>query len=178
LNILAVNGVPGGFSGALPPARPVAYLRRPEGALETSITYEEGHAHVAAIRVLSWRLRRLPTIEEVAEVLGSKVELTNHRLRALESLGIVTVVQNPFETHVSVEDYLALEKLPVESNQDALRDAVQDFRKRQTEKADEMVRLFEEADEGKERQEKHDQMAEDLRRFKQKKPKKAPWEDR
>jgi uncharacterized protein YbaP (TraB family) len=88
------------------------------------------------------------------------------------------VVQNPFETHVSVEDYLALEKLPVESNQDALRDAVQDFRKRQTEKADEMVRLFEEADEGKERQEKHDQMAEDLRRFKQKKPKKAPWESR
>jgi DNA-binding transcriptional regulator YhcF (GntR family) len=144
--------------------------------METSITYEEGHAHVAAIRVLSWRLRRLPTIEEVAEVLGSKVELTNHRLRALESLGIVTVVQNPFETHVSVEDYLALEKLPVEANQDALRDAVQDFRKRQNEKADEMVRLFEEADEAQEKREKHDQMAEDLRRFKKKKPKKAPWE--
>lgn len=146
--------------------------------METSITYEEGHAHVAAIRVLSWRLRRLPTIEEVADVLGSKVEITNHRLRALESLGIVTVVQNPFETHVSVEDYLALEKLPVEANQDALRDAVQDFRKRQNEKAEKMVRLFEETDEGQEKREKHGQMAEDLRRFKPRKPKKAPWESR
>jgi hypothetical protein len=144
--------------------------------MQTSITYEEGHAHVAAIRVLQWRLRRPPTIEEVAEVLGSKVELTNHRLRALESLGIVTVVQNPFETHVSVEDYLALEKLPVEANQDVLRDAVQDFRKRQSEKADEMVRLFEETDEGQVKREKHGQMADELRRFKPRKPKKAPWE--
>lgn len=144
--------------------------------METSITREEGHAHVAAIRVLCYRLRRPPTIEEVAEVLGSKVEITNHRLRALEGLGIVSVVENPFEVHVSVEDYLALENLPVEADEDAFKDAVKDFQKRQTEKADEMMRIFEESDEKREKKEKHDQMADDLKRFKRKKPKKAPWE--
>jgi len=144
--------------------------------MQTSITREEGHAHVAAIRVLLHRLRRLPTIEEVAEILGSKVEITNHRLRALEGLGIVSVVENPFEVHVSVEDYLALENLPVEADEDTLKDAVKDFQKRQSEKADEMMRIFEETDEKREKKEKHDQMAEDLKRFRQKKPKKAPWE--
>ena len=120
--------------------------------METSITREEGHAHVAAIRVLL------------------------HRLRALEGLGIISVVENPFEVHVSVEDYLALENLPVEADEDALKDAVKDFQKRQSEKADEMMRIFEESDEKREKKEKHDQMAEDLKRFKRKKPKKAPWE--
>ena len=144
--------------------------------MQTSITREEGHAHVAAIRVLRYRLRRPPTIEEVAEILGSKVEITNHRLRALEGLGIISVVENPFEVHVSVEDYLALENLPVEADEDTLKDAVKDFQKRQSEKADEMMRIFEETDEKREKKEKHDQMAEDLKRFRQKKPKKAPWE--
>jgi hypothetical protein len=144
--------------------------------LETSITREEGHAHVAAIRVLWYRLRRPPKIEEVADALGSKVEITNHRLRVLESLGIVSVVENPFEVHVSVENYLALEDLPVEVDKDALGDAVKDFQKRQSEKTDEMMRIFEDTHEEKEMKEKHDQMADDLKRFKKKKPKKAPWE--
>jgi len=144
--------------------------------VQTSITHEEGHAHVAAIRVLRYRLGRLPTIEEVAEVLGSRTEITNHRLRALQALGIISLVENPFEVHVAVEDYLALEKLPVEADQDALKDAVKDFQRRQSEKTDEMMRIFEESDEGRERQEKHDQMADELRRFRTKKPRKAPWE--
>jgi DNA-directed RNA polymerase specialized sigma subunit len=144
--------------------------------VDTSITREEGHAHVGAIRVLRHRLGRLPTVEEVAEVLGSKVEITNHRLRTLQSLGIISLVENPFEVHVCVEDYLALEKLPVEANEDVLADAVQDFQKRQSEKTDEMMRIFEESDEKKEQKQKHDQMADELRRFKKKKPGKAPWE--
>lgn len=144
--------------------------------METSITREEGHAHVAAIRVLLYRLRRPPKVEEVAEALGSKVEITNHRLRVLESLGIVSVVENPFEVHVCVEDYLALENLPVEIDEDALGDAVKDFQKRQHEKTDEMMRIFEETDEQKEMKEKHDEMADELKRFKKKKARKAPWE--
>ena len=144
--------------------------------METSITHDEGHAHVAAIRVLRYRLKRPPTVEEVAEVLGSSAEITNHRLRALESLGIISLVENPFEVHVSVADYIALEKLPVEADEDALADAVQDFQRRQTEKADEMMQVFEDTDEEKEQKTKHDRMADDLRKFKRKKPKKAPWE--
>ncbi len=145
--------------------------------MEVRIAYEEGHAHVAAVRVLQYRLKRPPTIDEVAEVLGSKPEITNHRLRALEAAGIVTIVENPFESHVSVRDHLALEKLPPEVSEAGLSEAVQDFKKRQAEKAEEMIRLFDEGDPNRERKERTDKMAEDLRSFKPKKtPRKAPWD--
>ena len=145
--------------------------------MEVRIAYEEGHAHVAAIRVLHHRLKRPPTLEEVAEVLGSKPEITNHRLRALAALGIVAIVENPFETHFSVRDHLALEKLPAEVSEAGLSEAVQDFKKRQAEKAEEMIRLFDEGDPNKERRERTEKQAEDLRGFQPKKStKKAPWE--
>ncbi len=145
--------------------------------MEVRIAYEEGHAHVAAIRVLQYRLKRPPTIDEVAEVLGSKSEITNHRLRALERLGIVTIVENPFETHVSVRDHLALEKLPVEVSEAGLSEAVQDFRRRQAEKAEEMIKLFDDSDPEREKRERTERQADDLRKYEPKKStKKAPWE--
>lgn len=145
--------------------------------MEVRIAYEEAHAHVAAVRVLQYRLHRPPTIDEIAEALGSKPEITNHRLRALEKLGIVTIVENPFEVHVSVRDHLALEKLPAEVSEAGLSEAVQDFRKRQAEKADEMMRLFEEGDAEKERRERNEKIESDLKGFQpKKKARKAPWE--
>jgi DNA-binding transcriptional regulator YhcF (GntR family) len=144
--------------------------------MEITVTFDVGHAHVAAVRVLQYRNGRPPTIEEVAEVLGSKVELTNHRLRALERAGIVTIVENPFEAHVSVRDHLALEKLPAEVDENALSEAVDDFKKRQAEKAEEQMRVFEESDEEREKREKHGAMEQELKSFRAKKTKKAPWE--
>jgi hypothetical protein len=145
--------------------------------MEVRIAYEEGHAHVAAVRVLQHRLARPPTIEEIAEVLGSKPEITNHRLRALEALGIVTIVENPFEVHVSVRDHLALEKLPPEVSEAGLSEAVQDFKKRQAEKAEERMRLFDESQPDQERRERAEQRAEELRSYQPRKPtRKAPWE--
>jgi hypothetical protein len=144
--------------------------------LEITITFDEGHAHVGAIRVLRYRLGRPPTIEEIAEVLGSQVEITNHRLRALQKLGIVVIVENPFDAHVSVGDHLALEKLPAEADEAGLADAVEDFRRRQEQKAEEMMRVFEESDEAAEKREKHDEIEKGLRSYKKKPPKKAPWE--
>ncbi|HMB71744.1 MAG TPA: hypothetical protein VKU85_20700 [bacterium] len=144
--------------------------------MEVTITQDEGHAHVAAIRVLSYRLGRPPTMEEVAEILGSKVEITNHRMRKLASLGIVHLVENPFDVHLSVADHLALEKLPAEIDEDALSDAVEDFKKRQEEKAQEMMRVFESDEEEQEKRKKHDEIADGLKSFKPKKAKKAPWE--
>ena len=145
--------------------------------MDVQIAYEEGHAHVAAIRVLQYRMKRPPTIDEVAEVLGSKSELTNHRLRALEKLGIVTIVENPFESHVSVRDYLALEKLPAEVSEAGLSDAVKDFRRRQAEKAEEMMKVFEETDPEREKKDRTERQAGDLKNYQPKKStKKAPWE--
>jgi len=115
-------------------------------------------------------------MEEVAEVLGSKPEITNHRMRALAALGIVHLVENPFDVHLSVANHLELEKLPEEANEEALSEAVEEFRKRQEKKAEEMLQIFEKDEEGKERKKKHRQMAEDLRQFKKKPAKKAPWE--
>jgi hypothetical protein len=144
--------------------------------LETTITYDEGHAHVAAIRVLRYRSGRPPTIEEVAEILGSTVEITNHRLRALESRGIISVIENPFEAHLSVRDHLALEQLPTEDTGEGLAEAVEDFQKRQEEKASEMMRLFEEGDADKDKDDRQKGLEQELRKFKKKKVRKAPWE--
>ena len=145
--------------------------------MEVQVAYEEGHAHVAAIRLLQYRLKRPPTLDEVAEALGSKPEITNHRLRALQALGIVRMVENPFDVHISVGDHLALEKLPAEVSEAGLSDAVQDFKKRQAEKAEEMIRMFDEGDPNQERRERTGKQAEDLRKFQPKKAaKKAPWE--
>jgi hypothetical protein len=144
--------------------------------MDVTITQDEGHAHVAAIRVLRHRLGRPPTMEEVAEILGSRVEITNHRMRKLASLGIVHLVENPFDVHLSVADHLALEELPTEVDENALSDAVEDFKKRQEQKAEEMMRVFESDEEAKEKRKKHDEIADGLKRYKPKKSKKAPWE--
>jgi DNA-directed RNA polymerase specialized sigma subunit len=145
--------------------------------MDIRISREVGHAHVAAVRVLQYRQGRPPTPDEIAEVLGSKVELTTHRLRALQAAGIVTLVENPFETHVSVRDHLALDQLPQEVSEEGLSDAVAEFKKRQTEKAGEMIRLFEESDEKAERKDRADKHATDLSQWKPKKSPKAPWEE-
>jgi len=144
--------------------------------LKIVITQETGHAHVGAIRVLHYRTGRPPTLEEVAELLGSTVEVTNHRLRALEAIGAVTIVENPFEAHVSVANHRALEELPEEADEEGLADAVEDFKRRQVEKADEMMRAFEEDDEGAEKKKRHDRIEKELKTFKKKPTKKAPWE--
>ncbi len=145
--------------------------------MQPTITYEEGHAHVAAVRVLTYRLGRPPTVEEIADVLGSKPELTNHRLRILEELGIVVRVENPFNVHFSVRDHLALEKLPAEASTAGLSDAVLDFQKRQEKKSEEFVKMFEEMNPDKEKKEKYSKLEEEMRSFQKKKgARKAPWE--
>jgi len=145
--------------------------------MQPTITYEEGHAHVAAIRVLNYRLGRPPTVEEIAEALGSKPELTNHRLRILEGLGIIVRVENPFNVHFSVRDHLALEKLPAEASTAGLADAVQDFQKRQEKKSEEFVKMFEDLNPEREKKEKYSKLEEEMRSFQKKKPgRKPPWE--
>lgn len=144
--------------------------------MKASITQELGHAHVAAIRVLTFRNGRPPTPQEVGELLGSQVELTTHRLRGLEELGIVRLVESPFDVHVVITDHLALEELPEEETGVDLAAEVQDFQKRQEEKAEEFQRIFDEEDPEKEKKEKYSQLESDLRSFKKKKAKKAPWE--
>jgi len=145
--------------------------------MEIRISREEGHAHVAAVRVLQYRLGRPPTLEEIAEVLGSTRELTTHRMRALQARGIVVLVENPFETHVSVGNHLALDELPEDVSESGLAQAVEEFKKKQGEKAEEMVRLFEETDEAAEKRKANEERAGELRKFRPRKPaKKAPWE--
>ncbi|MDP6460528.1 MAG: hypothetical protein QGH59_02025, partial [Gemmatimonadota bacterium] len=131
--------------------------------MEITITREVGHAQVAAVRLLVWLRKRPPTLEEVAEALESKVEITGHRLRALEARGILRMVETPFETHVHLADHLALEELPEEDTGPGLADEVEAFQKRQEEKSEEFMRIFEEDEEGAERKERHSELEEGLR---------------
>ena len=144
--------------------------------MKITLNREEGHAHVAAVRVLTYRQGRPPTLAEIAEILGSKVEITAHRLRALQELGIVKMVESPFEVHVHVADYAALEGLPEEHTGEDLAEQMRDFQRRQEEKAEEFQRLFAEEDPDAPKREKYSKLEDELRHFKKKKSKKAPWE--
>jgi hypothetical protein len=144
--------------------------------VKTTLTRTEGHAHVAAVRVLDYRQGRPPSLEEVAEVLGSKIEITAHRLRALQELGIVKLVESPFAVHVHVTNYPALEELPEEQTGEDLAEQMKDFQRRQEEKAQEFQRIFAEEDPNEAHKEKFSKLEDDLRHFKKKKSKKAPWE--
>jgi hypothetical protein len=58
-----------------------------------------------------------------------------------------------------------------------LSEAVEDFKKRQAQKTEERMRLFEEGSAEKERQERNERLEGDLKSFQPKpKTKKAPWE--
>ena len=158
--------------------QPLGAQKCSSSPVRSRLTRDEGHIHVAAIRVLKHREGRPPTPEEVAKMLGSQFELTNHRLRVLQSLGIISIVENPFEAHVSIENYAALEELPEERSETALAEEVEDFQRRQVEKADELMRVFEDPTDEQEKEEKHEKLEDKLQKFRKKKAKNAPWEQK
>ncbi|MCH6564046.1 MAG: hypothetical protein IH800_16665, partial [Myxococcales bacterium] len=64
--------------------------------MDVSITREEGHAHVAAVRVLKYRLGRPPTMAEVIEAA-----------RTPEEMWLLLVVAFPKSTLAEVRQLIA-----------------------------------------------------------------------
>lgn len=134
-----------------------------------NLTRNEAQLLVAGIRVYSHLNDRSPTPEELADLVQLSPSSVRLQLAFLDDRGIVAVVKSAFDTHAEVRDHLAIEELPEEGGPEISED-LKDFDRRKLEEAEKMSKLFDSGDHQKQQQEKLDQMADDLKDFKKKKP--------
>jgi hypothetical protein len=133
------------------------------------MTRDEAKLLLAGIRVLSHRLERAPTPEELAELLDLGASPVRLHLTQLVDLGAVAMVESAFENHVEVRDEAVVAELP-EAAGPAISEDLKAFDERKREESDRMSRLFESGDQDEKQQERHRRMDDDLRDFKGRKP--------
>lgn len=134
------------------------------------VTREDGHLVVAAIRVLAHREERPPRPEEVAVLLGLAPEVLRARMAILAEAGVLAMIESAFDTHLEIRDHLRLEELEAGAQSRALDEDLADFARRQQEQAAKMSRLFDEGDHERRQAERVRKMEEELRDFRQRKP--------
>lgn len=78
--------------------------------------YHEAHVFVAAIRLVEFRKKGAPTMEEVCSMLEISMESGHALGRKLKKLGVVELSEDPFTVRLSVADHLQIEK--IEKKQD------------------------------------------------------------
>jgi len=129
----------------------------------------EAHLLLAGIRVLSHRLGRPPSPEELAELLEQSSSPVRLQLNFLEERGAVTLIKSAFETHVEITDHLAVEELPEQSGPEITAD-LEAFDRRKKDEAEKMAHLFDSGEHEEEQKRKMDKMGKDLEDFRRKKP--------
>lgn len=110
--------------------------------MEHAPSRSQAHVVVAAVRVLTHKLNRPPSIEEIAELLGYSNEITGHLVRVLEARAIVHTIKSPFDVRVEIHEHLKIEELPIEDTGPGLQDEVDEFHKRFQQKQEALQNLF------------------------------------
>ncbi len=134
-----------------------------------SLTRNEAHLVVAAIRVLDHREERPPSPLEIADLLGRSESAVRLQLNALAELGIVVMVESAYKTHAEVKNHLLMEDLDQEEGPQ-ISDDLAAFDREKEEEAERMANLFASGEHEKNRQERHDRMDQELEDFKKRKP--------
>jgi hypothetical protein len=135
----------------------------------TKPSYEDGHLIVAAVRVLCFRNPKPPTPADIASFLGIPPEFARNLAVALGGLGILRVLENPFELRVELGNHLLLEDLPREADSPSIKEELDSFierRKKQVEETEKMLSLDEIQ---KKQQEKISKLEDEMRRMKKSK---------
>jgi len=127
--------------------------------------YEEGHLFVAAVRVLSHKENRPPTLDEVTELLNLSKEVVFLTARGLADRGILHLMENPFEIHVEIADHLAIEELPRDDTGPGFGEDLDEFHEKKKREQDEMGDFFKNGGMEKKKGEKLSKMEEEFRRF-------------
>ena len=134
-----------------------------------NLTRDEAQLLLAGIRVLSHLNGRSPTPEELADLLEQSASSVRLHLAFLEDQGAVALVKSAFETHAEIRDHLAVEGFPEKGGPEISED-LKEFDRRKTEEAEKMSKLFDSGEHQDEQRKKMDQMGEDLKDFRKKKP--------
>jgi DNA-binding MarR family transcriptional regulator len=138
-------------------------------AVESGPVYELGHLMVAAIRVISHRESRPPTLKELGDLLGFSPEFTGQMIRSLEEKNIVKTVKSAYDDRFEIDDHIGLEELPKEIKGPGIDAEIEDFEKRFQEKQEKLESLFESDELEEQKQEKIKSMEDELKGFKEKK---------
>jgi hypothetical protein len=138
-------------------------------------SYEDGHLVVAAVRVLSHKQAKPPTPEEISRLLDLPPEFVRTLVVPLGELGILRVMESPFETRVELGDHALLEDLPKSADGPSIKDELDGFIKRKKEELAETERMFTVDEMDKRKQEKLAKMEEEIKRMK--KTKYQPFPD-
>jgi hypothetical protein len=141
--------------------------------MKTEAGYTEGHLVVAAIRVLENRMKRPPTVEEIAELLGFSVEWTGVLVAALRRSEIVTTVESAFTVRVEVRNHLPLEELSREDSATRLDAEMKEFAEKRRAEESQLDSLFSSGEAFRRQEDKLSRMADEFKRFQPKKPPKA-----
>ena len=134
-----------------------------------NLTRDEAQLLLSGIRVLGHLNGRSPTPEELAELLQQSASSVRLHLAFLEDRGAIALVKSAYETHAEIQDHLAVEELPKQGGPEISED-LREFDLRKSEEAERMSKLFDSGEHQEQQKKKMDQMGEDLKDFRKKKP--------
>ncbi len=155
-------------------ARPIGYTRPMSDAPRND--YDDGHLLVAAVRVLTHREGRPPSVEEAATLIGLSREVGYHLVRRLAALGIVRLVETPFEARLIVEDHTRLEQVPRGPSGPPIASEFETFKAKHDEKQRALDRLFGEGVMDKKRKDRVTSLEEQFKRFRESRRYRPPTE--
>lgn len=137
-------------------------------------SYEDGHLVVAAVRVLSQKAAKPPTPEEVAGLLDLPVDFVRNIVVALGDLGILHVIENPFETRAELGDHTLLEDLPRASEAPSIKDELASFVERKKKEVEDTKKMFTPDEIEKRKKEKMSKLDDEMKRMKKTKYRPLP----
>jgi len=89
--------------------------------------YSEGHLFVAAIRILDNQKSKIPTINEICDILSFSPEKGNLIARKLLDLKIVKRVSGGRRTGFAIENHIKIEELPKNKKEDGINKEIEKF---------------------------------------------------
>ena len=128
-------------------------------------TYDEGHLFVAAIRIIRHRENRPPSVKEIAEFLGYSTEIGFLVARGLEKKGVLSLVSNPFDTHVDLNDHTALEELSRSEEGPDFDAELTEFHKKKEKEQEDLNSFFAAGGESEEKKNKMSSLDEEFRKY-------------
>ena len=135
-------------------------------ALAKKPSYEDAHLVVAAVRVLGHRETKPPTPEQVAALLDLPAELVRSLVVSLEDLGVLHLMENPFETRIELGDYTLIEDLPRSAEGPTMKDEIEDFVERKKKEVEEAEKMFTPDEMQKKKKEKLAKLEDEMKRMK------------
>lgn len=119
----------------------------------TNDFYSAAHLVVAAIRVLGHQNCANPTVDELCRALSFSSEHGNFICRKLHESGIIDMVKSGYGARLFVKDYLKIEELPRDAEENPLQEEIERFQSSRkdrdqkieafrTEKAEKQKKLF------------------------------------